>query len=65
MLCLIPGWGAEIPHARCQNPKTLNRNNILTNLIKTIKMTHIKKKSLKKSLVKLRGMLKLLGQIKF
>lgn len=50
-LCSIPGWGAENPHARCQNPKTLNRNNILTYLIKTLNMIHVKKKSLKTSLI--------------
>ena len=37
---LIPGWGAKIPHASW--PKNQSRNNIVTNLIKTFKMVHIK-----------------------
>ena len=36
----IPGWGAKIPHASW--PKNQSRNNIVTNLIKTFKMVHIK-----------------------
>ena len=42
---MIPGQEAKIPHASW--PKTQNRSNIVTNSIKTFKMFHIKKKSLK------------------
>ena len=37
----IPGQRAKIPLPRNQN---INRNNIITNSIKTLKMVHIKKK---------------------
>ena len=42
---LIPHQGAKIPHAFWQktNKQTENRNNIVTNLVKTLKMVHIKK----------------------
>ena len=35
-----------------QNTKTENRSNVITNSIKTVKMVHIKKKSLKNNLKK-------------
>ena len=38
---LIPGGGAKILHASW--PKNQNRNNIVTNSIKTFKIVHIKK----------------------
>ena len=40
----IPGRRAKIPPPRNQN---INRNNIVTNSIKTLKMVHIKKKKKK------------------
>ena len=41
---LIPGWGAKISHTLGPKKiKTENRNNIVTNSIKTLKkMVHIK-----------------------
>ena len=42
----IPGGGAKIPHALW--PKNQNRSNVVINSIKTLKMSHIKKKSYKK-----------------
>ena len=41
---LIPNWKARIPMPRGQKSKTLNRSNIVTSLIKTLKIAHIKKK---------------------
>ena len=41
---LTPGRGAKIPHD--SQTKNQNRNNIVTNSIKTLKMAHIKKKRL-------------------
>ena len=46
----VPGWGAKIPHAswpknqKKKKQKTQNRNSIVTNSIKTLKMVHSKKK---------------------
>ena len=43
----IPGWVAKIPHAPGPENQTMkNRNNIVQNPIKTLKMIHIKNKSL-------------------
>ena len=42
---LVREWRSHVPCG--QNTKTKNRNNIATNLIKTLKMVNIKKKSLK------------------
>ena len=45
----ILGQGAEIPYAaQPKNQSLKNRNNIVINLKKTLKMVHIKKKILKK-----------------
>ena len=44
----IPGWGAKLPHASGSKNQNIKRSNIVTNSIKTLKMVHIKKKSLKK-----------------
>ena len=42
---LIPGRGAQIPHAsQPKNQNVSNRSNIVTNSIKTLKMVHIKEK---------------------
>ena len=39
----IPGWGARIPHAsRPRNQNIKNRGNVVTDLVKTLKMVHIK-----------------------
>ena len=46
----ISGWGAKILHA--SQLKKQNRNNIVTNSIKTLKMVHIKKKKKKRNLEK-------------
>ena len=42
---LIPGWGAKNTHALWpkKKKKTQNRSNIVTNLIKTFNLVHIKK----------------------
>ena len=45
----IPLQGAKIPHALCPKNQNINKSSIVTNSIKTLKMVHIKKKSLKKS----------------
>ena len=46
----IPGWGAKIPHAsRPKDQNIKSRSNIVTTLIKTLKVVHIKKKILKKN----------------
>ena len=48
----IPGQRAKIPHAsqpKNQNIKKKTRSNIVMNLIKTLKMVHIKKIKLQKS----------------
>ena len=38
------GWGSKIPHASLpRNQDTNNRNKIVTNSTKTLKMAHIKK----------------------
>ena len=48
----IPGWEAKIPHAVWPKNQNINNgSNILTNSLKTLKMVHIKKKSLKKKQV--------------
>ena len=45
----IPGRGAKIPHAwQPKNQNINNKSNIVTNSIKTLKMVHVKKRSLKK-----------------
>ena len=45
----IPGQRAKIPYTLWpKNPKIKNRSSIVTNLIKTLKMVHIKKKKRKK-----------------
>ena len=41
-----PGQGAKMPHAL--QPKNQNRNNIVTNSIKTLRIVHIKKKKILK-----------------
>ena len=43
----LPGQGAKILHTLGPKSQNINRNNIVTNSIKTLKMVHIKK-SLKK-----------------
>ena len=43
----IPVWEAKSPHASWPKNQTQNRNNIVTNWIKTLKMVHIKKKKKK------------------
>ena len=40
----IPGQGAKISHASGPKNQDVNRSNIVTNSIKTLKMAHIKKK---------------------
>ena len=46
---LISGWGANIPRVSWpKNQNIKNRSNTVTNSIKTLKLAHIKKKSLKK-----------------
>ena len=45
---LIHGWGPKIPNASW--PKNQNINSIVTNLIKTLKMVHIKKKKKERNL---------------
>ena len=40
----IPIWGAKIPHNLWPKTKTYHRSKVVTNLIKTFKMVHIKKK---------------------
>ena len=47
---LIPGQGTKIPHDSWSKKKTKhkNRSNIVTHLIKTLKWSTLKKKSLKK-----------------
>ena len=46
---LIPGWGAKIhmPHGQRTKKKKKRGSTIVTDSIKTLKMVHIKKKSLK------------------
>ena len=40
----IPGWGAKIPRASSPKNQNINiRSNIVTSLIKALKMVHIKK----------------------
>ena len=46
----MPGQGTKIPHASHQKTKTWNRNNIVTNSLKALKMAHIKKEKEKKNL---------------
>ena len=43
-----PGCGAKTPGALGPKNKTENRNNIVTNSMKTLKMVHIKKRKEKK-----------------
>ena len=46
---MIPGQGVRIPHASGSKKQNRNnRNNIVTNSIKTLEMTHIKEYILKK-----------------
>ena len=42
----IPGGEAKIPHASWPKNQTQNRNNIVTDWIKTLKMVHIKKEKM-------------------
>ena len=42
---LIPGPGAEIPHALGPKTQNIKRNDTVTNSIKTSKVIHIKNKS--------------------
>ena len=44
----IPGQGARIPHASWPKNEGIKQKQYITNSIKTLKMPHIKKKSLKK-----------------
>ena len=56
----IPGQGVRIPYASWwKNKKPENRNNIVTNLVKTLKMVHIKKAILKNKRVDFRFIAKL------
>ena len=44
-----PGGGAKIPHAsQPKSQKHKNRSNVVTNSMKTFKMTQVKKKNLNK-----------------
>ena len=45
-----PGCGAKTPGALGPKNKTENRNNIVTNSMKTLKVVHIKKKKRKEIL---------------
>ena len=46
----IPGRGAKISHASWpKKPNHKNKNNIVTNSIKTLKMVHIKRKKSSKT----------------
>ena len=45
----IPDWGAKILYA--SQPKNQNRNNIVTNSKKTLKMVRIKKRKKKKRIL--------------
>ena len=49
----IPDWGAKILYA--SQPKNQNRNNIVTNSKKTLKMVRIKKRKKKKEYLDIRG----------
>lgn len=49
----IPGQGAKTPHALCPKHLTQNRNNIITNSVKTLKMVHIKEKKNTLKLIKI------------
>ena len=41
---LLPDWGTKIPHAlQPENQNLINKSNIVTNSLKTLKMVHIKK----------------------
>ena len=40
----MPGWAAKIPHATGPKNQNINRSNIVTNAIQTLKMIHIKRK---------------------
>ena len=56
----IPGQGVRIPYASWwKNKKPENRNNIVTNLVQTLKMVHIKKAILKNKRVDFRFIAKL------
>ena len=44
----MPRRGAKIPHVLGPKNQNTNKSNIVTNSIKTSKMVHMKKKSLKK-----------------
>ena len=62
----ITGWGAKIPHASW--PKKQNRKqkkNIVTNLIMTLKMVHIKKKKKERKKDKERKKNLLMQKIKY
>ena len=40
----IPGWGIKIPHSSWPKNQSINRSNIVSDSIKTLKMVRIKKK---------------------
>ena len=40
---VIPGQAAKTPHASWPKNQNMNRSNIVTDSIKTLKMVHIKK----------------------
>ena len=40
---LIPGQAAKIPHTSWPKNQNMNRSNIVTDSVKTLKMVHIKK----------------------
>ena len=42
-MSLIPGWGAKILHVSQAENQNINRGNIVTDWMKTLKMVHIKK----------------------
>jgi len=48
----IPGLGAMIPGGSRPKNQNINRNNIVTNSIKTLKLVHTKKEILKKKRLK-------------
>ena len=52
----IPGWGIKIPHSSRPKNQSINRSNIVSDSIKTLKMVRIKKK--KKKLLKRKRNLK-------
>ena len=42
-MSLIPGWGAKILHVSQAENQNINRGNIVTDWMKTLKLVHIKK----------------------